>query len=508
MNAPQRGRASTILLVVVAGALGIVVGMFMREPARDAAPVAPGLQQAATTEPEATQLWTCGMHPQVVQDHPGECPICHMDLVPLKSEPSRGKTALPGSERRVVYWWDPMMNPPYISRAAGKSPMGMELLPVYEDEVAAGTAVIIDPVVTQNMGLRTQAAREGVVSRDLRLAGFVKEAEPGVRDINLKVSGWIQRLHADTEGMHVRAGDPLFELYSPELQVAVEELIALRKRASAIAGAGVGGSIAADLRGAAVRRLELYGLSREEIERLARLDAAPGAITFRSPITGHVTEKMVVQGAAVDAGEKVLRIVDHTVLWIDAQVFEQQLALVSEGQRIRASVRAQPGHVYDGQVSFIHPHVDEMTRTALVRLTVANPSLELRPGMFADVHMHTMITERGVLAPRQAVIETGQRQIVFVMTEPSRFEPREVVTGSAAENGMVQILRGVAPGEIVVVSGQFLLDTESRLQEALRKYLDERRGGGASPAPRDVGSPAAAARGNDATAAPAAANAR
>ncbi|HYB99761.1 MAG TPA: efflux RND transporter periplasmic adaptor subunit [Candidatus Limnocylindrales bacterium] len=479
----ERGRASTILLVLVAAVIGVLIGMRVGDrdvaaPGTETASTAAATDAAAETE-EAAQLWTCGMHPQVVQDHPGECPICHMELTPLRMDTPRPRTAA-GAERNVKYWWDPMMNPPYISREPGKSPMGMDLLPVYEDEVSAGAAVVIDPVITQNMGLRTAKVREGVVARDLRLAGFVKEAEPGVRDINLRVSGWVQKLYADTEGMHVRAGDPLFELYSPDLQVAVEELIALRKRASAISGAGIGGSIAADLRGAAVRKLELYGLPREEIDRLARMETAPGTIMFRSPITGHVTEKMVVQGSAVEAGEKVLRIVDHTVLWIDAQVFEQQLGLISHGQRVRASVQAQPGQFYEGEVTFIHPHVSDMTRTALVRTTVSNPSLELRPGMFADVHIHSMVTERGVMAPRDAVIDTGQRQVVFVMVEGGRFEPREVLTGSAAEHGMVQILKGLAPGETVVVSGQFLLDAESRLQEALRKYLDERKSGNAS----------------------------
>lgn len=398
-------------------------------------------------------LWTCGMHPQVVQDHPGECPICHMELTPLDSG----------------------------------SPGG----------AAGGSAVLIDPVVVQNMGVRTAAVVEGPLRREVRVAGFVVEAEPLVHDVSLRVSGWIERLHAHTEGQHVERGEPLFELYSPQLQAAVEELIALRRRREAsmrgVAAGNAAGTAAADaaadatveaLWQAARRRLLLFGVDEAEVARLARAEKAPASVTFHSPVSGNVTEKPVVEGASVEAGGKVLRIVDHSTVWIDARVFEQDLALVAVGQDVEARVAAQADKVYAGKVAFVHPHLDETTRTASVRMAVPNPDLDLRPGMFASVVLRAELAPQAVLAPREAVIDTGDRQVAFVVgVRPGEFEPRRVRTGWVAEGGNVQVVEGLSPGEEVVVSGQFLLDAESRLQDALRKFLSQR--GDAAPAQDD-----------------------
>lgn len=396
----------------------------------------------ASAKPAAAQLWTCGMHPQVIQDHPGECPICHMKLTPLESD----ATAVS----------------------------------------AAGSMLTIDPVVVQNMGVRTARAAEGPLRREVRVAGFVEEAQPLIHDVSLRVSGWIVKLQANTEGLHVDKGDPLFELYSPEVQVAVEELIALRRRA----GSGTPGLEA--LNQAARRKLVLMGLDDAEIERLSRLDRAPASVTFRSPATGNVTEKPVVEGSSVAVGEKLLRIVDHSTVWIDARVHEQDLALVSVGQKAQATVTGQADKVYDGEVVFVHPHLDETTRTASVRMAVANPGFELRPGMFATVVLRGELAAKAVLVPREAVIDTGDREVAFVVGDkPGHFEPRRVRTGWTGEGGNVQILEGLAAGEEVVVSGQFLLDTESRLQEALRKFIGQ-RGGTAGGGTAAAGAPPSA----------------
>lgn len=173
------------------------------------------------------QLYTCGMHPQVIRDEPGVCPICGMELTPLHKDANPAAKA--SGEREILYWWDPMMSPPYIADRPGKSPMGMDLVPVYADEASAGAEIVIDPTIVQNMGVRVATAEEGRLARTIRAAGYLAEAEPNRHDVNLRVSGWIERLYADVEGMHVHAGDPLFDLYSPDLQVAIEELIAARR---------------------------------------------------------------------------------------------------------------------------------------------------------------------------------------------------------------------------------------------------------------------------------------
>ncbi|MFN2377342.1 MAG: efflux RND transporter periplasmic adaptor subunit, partial [Candidatus Binatia bacterium] len=348
--------------------------------------------------------------------------------------------------------------------------------------------VAIDPVVVQNMGVRTTPAIEGPLRREVRVAGFVEEAEPLIRDINLRVSGWIRRLYAHTEGLHVAKGDPLFDLYSPEIQVAVEELIALRKRREAPGGRDASLD---SLQAATRRKLALFDIDEAEIARLSRLDRAPDSIVFRSPISGDVTEKPVVDGSAVSAGEKVLRIVDHSTVWIDARVHEQDIALVSIGQRIEARLTAQADKVYAGEVVFIHPHLDETTRTASVRLAVPNPNGLLRPGMFATVVLRAELAPSAVLVPREAVIDTGDRKVAFVVgSDPGHFEPRHVTTGWIAEGGNVQILEGLEAGEEVVVSGQFLLDAESRLQDALRKFIAQRASGAAASSTPPAGNAA------------------
>lgn len=388
----------------------------------------PGAAAASgANKPNHVQLWTCGMHPQVIQDHPGECPICHMQLTPLESD---------------------------VTQAS-----------------AAGSTVTIDPTVVQNMGIRTAKAIDGPLVREVRVAGFVEEAQPLIHDVNLRASGWILHLSAHTEGLHVNKGDPLFELYSPQIHAAVEELITLRKRRAVTQGEATMNT----LWRAARTKLSLLGLDEVEIARLERLDQAPEGVVIRSPITGHVTEKPIVEGAAVTAGSMALRIVDHSTVWIDAQVYEQDIALVRIGQKAMASVVAQADKDYSGEVVFIHPHLDTTTRTARVRLSVANPGLELRPGMFATVVLRGELAPSAVLVPREAVIDTGDRQVTFVVGERAgQFEPRRVKTGWTAEGGNVQILEGLHAGEVVVVSGQFLLDAESRLQDALRKFIAQR----------------------------------
>jgi multidrug efflux pump subunit AcrA (membrane-fusion protein) len=353
------------------------------------------------------------MHPQVIRDQPGSCPICGMALTPLETHPG-----------------------------------------------AAASAVVIDPVMTQNMGLRTAPVVEGPLALSVRATGQLGEAEPARHDVNLRVSGWIQTLHAHTEGMHVQRGAPLFALYSPDVRVAVDELIAARR-------AGADG-----VARAAAARLRLWGLDDATIDRLGRLDRAPETVVFTSPVTGHVVVKDVVEGAAVKAGDRVLRIVDHSSLWLDAQVFEQDFPLVRVGQHATAVVAGFPDAPVAGEILFIHPHVDMTTRTARVRIAVENPGLTLRPGMWATVEIAVPAVDRATLVPREAVIETGVRQVAFVQRERGRFEPREVTTGRAGRNGTVEVLAGLAPGETVVVSGQFLLDAESRFREAIRKHLD------------------------------------
>jgi RND family efflux transporter MFP subunit len=417
---------------------------------------------------KADQLWTCGMHPQVIQDRPGRCPICGMELTPVAGSGDSAQAA--GGERKIKYWWDPMMSPPYISDQPGKSPMGMDLVPVYEDEVSAGSTLTIDPTVVQNMGLRVATVEEAALARTIRAVGVLAEPEPARHDVNLRIGGWIDRLHAATEGMWLAKGDPLFDLYSPELQVAIEELVGARRMRETLEAKEHTKTIFES----AARKLELYGLARETVDELAALESAPRTVTFKSPADGFLVEKMVYAGSAVMAGDTVMRIADTSRLWLDARVFEKDLLHVELEQPVIAKVDGRPGETFDGRVILVHPRIDAMTRTALVRMEIENPELALRHGMFATVFLEVEIAPQTLVVPREAIIDSGTRQIAFVALDDGHFEPRKVEMGASGDDGLVQVLSGLAPGEQVVTSGQFLLDAESRMKEAIQRFLEQK----------------------------------
>lgn len=386
---------------------------------------------AAAKAPPATagaaQFYTCSMHPQVIEDHPGKCPICHMDLEPI------------------------------------------------------GNGTTIDPTIVQNMGLRVAKVSTGPLHTTLHTVGSFVEPEQNHVEINLRVSGWIQKLYANQDGMAVAKGDKLFDLYSADLTAAADELIAARKAAAGVTGndstvQSASGAIVA----AARRKLELLGLPAADVEAIAAMDKAPATVTFTCPIAGHVTEKTVVEGSAVKAGDRVMRIADRSTLWLQVQVYEQQLPLVHVGTPVRAIVEGLPGKALEGTIEFIYPHLDMMARTATMRVVVPNPGHALHEGMYARVEIDAAVAERAVLVPREAVIDSGTRQIVFLAEGGGHFEPRNVSVGQtghgegSANDDMVEVISGLSGDETVVTSGQFLLDSDSRMKEAIEKHLRDR----------------------------------
>jgi len=412
-------------------------------------------QTDAKKEDSHKQLYTCGMHPQVVQDHPGTCPICHMKLVPMRDDSPPSETS---SEKKIKYYWDPMLGPSSISDKPGKSAMGMDLVPVYEDSEANGPAVRIDPSVVQNMGVRTVEVTSAPLSKTFRAVGILTLPEPGLFDVSLKVSGWIEKLYADKEGMHIKKGEPLFEIYSPELQVAEEELLAAAK-----SGAGK------DFFESAKKKLTFWDISADDIETLLKSSHAPRTTIIRSPATGHIEEKMVVAGTAVQPGMKLLRIADHSSIWLEAQVYAEDIPAIALNQEVEARVEGIPGEIFKGPITFVSPHLDPMTRTLKIRVTLTNPTFQLKPGMYGTAMVKSTGSAEVLLVPQEAVIDTGEKQIAFVALPEGHFEPRTVETGMSGDNDLIEIKSGLAEGEKVVTSGQFLLDVESRTTEAIQK---------------------------------------
>lgn len=367
-------------------------------------------------------------------------------------------------------WWDPMLGPSSISNHPGKSAMGMAMVP-FTGRPASGAELTIDPAVVQNMGVQTAPVTRGPLHVTIRAVGVFKLPEPGLHDVSLKVGGWIDKLYADQEGMHVAKGEPLFALYSPELQVAAQELISavhaqhsLNREANPALW-----KESENLLASARRKLELWEVDEREIDAIAKADRPPRDVVFRSPATGHLESKKIVQGAAIQPGMKLLGIADHTTMWLDAAVYEEQISLIKLGQTVEVTVDAIPGKAFAGTVSFIYPHVEHATRTLTVRSTFDNRDFDLKPGMYADANVVAEPVADAIQVPQEAVIDTGTSQTAFVAEGNGHFGPRTVRVGIRADGDRLQIVEGLAVGEMVVTSGQFLMDVESRTNEAIAK---------------------------------------
>lgn len=420
-------------------------------------------------------LYTCSMHPQILQEEPGTCPICGMNLVPKKVSAKGGAKAAPGAAKgdasakdgksggKIKYWVAPM-DPTYRRDGPGKSPMGMDLVPVYEDEGSDPNLVEIDPVVVQDIGVRTAVAERGSIHRNVRTVGTVEPAEDLLSVVNLRFSGWIEKIHVDETGVYVKKGDPLFDVYSPELVSAEDEyLVGIRT-------AGAHSALAKSAR----RRLELFGLAGWQIDRLAKRGASRPTLTITSPRDGWVLHKTVVEGARVQAGKDLYRIAELNPVWIEAEVYEFDAPFVQVGQPADVELTFQPGVTRQGEVSYVYPTLNERTRTLRVRIALDNPDLELKPGSFATVQIDTQAKQGVVLVPSESVIHSGTRELLFVAQSLGKFEARNVVTGVSGDDGLTEIRSGVEPGERVVTSAQFLLDSESQLREAVQKMMEKR----------------------------------
>src|SRR5665213_3745829 len=380
------------------------------------------------------------------------------------------------SSHAARQWWDPMLGPSSISNHPGKSAMGMDMVP-YTSRPTSGADLTIDPAVVQNMGVQTARVTRGPLRVTIRAVGLFKLPEPGLHDVSLKIGGWIDALYADQEGVHVTKGEPLFALYSSDLQVAEQELISAvqSQRSLDSESSAALRNEAGHLVASARRKLQLWDIDGEEIDAIAKADRPPRDIVFRSPVMGHLEEKMIVQGSAVQPGMKLLSIADHTTMWLDAEVYEAQIPLVKMGQTVEVTVAAIPGKTFTGKVTFVYPHIDHMTRTLIVRSTFDNPDFDLKPGMYAEANVIAEPMADVIQVPQEAVIDTGTRQIVFVADGRGHFSPKTVRVGIRADDDRLQIVEGLAVVETAVSSGEFRMDVESRTNEAIAKFRGDAR---------------------------------
>lgn len=313
------------------------------------------------------------------------------------------------------------------------------------------------------IGIRFTVVTRGPLSREVRTVGQVVPAEPNLADITPKIDGYVDRLYVDATGVAVRRGQPLLAIYSPMLVSAQQELLtALHLAQSVDSMAPEAWRNAQDLVAATRRRLAYWDISAEQIDRLERTGEVTKTLTLVAPFDGVVMEKMVVAGQGVMPGMKLYRLANLSTVWVEGDVFEQDLALIRVGAPVRVELTAYPGRTFSGRVSFVWPMVEAESRTGRVRVVLANPQGLIKPGMYATLLFDATLGRELLSLPAEAVVQTGERNLVFVVSGDGALEPREVTLGGRAD-GRLQILRGVTEGERVVSSANFLVDAESRL---------------------------------------------
>jgi RND family efflux transporter MFP subunit len=329
-------------------------------------------------------------------------------------------------------------------------------------------AVHLTPELVTSLGVTTVEARIAPFTRTIRTTGNVVYDETRLTTVAPKFSGFVERLHVDFTGQAVRRGQPMVEIYSPDLVAAQEELLAAHRMETQLRQTASQSVIdrMAGLVDAARRRLLLWDISPAQVEEVEQSGQVSRTLTLHAPFTGFVTEKMVQAGQAVEMGTTLYRLADLSSVWVEADIYEQDLRFVHTGQTMHVEIAAYPGELFQGRVSYIYPEVRMDTRTARIRISLANPGARIKPGMFATAQLESLVTEQAVLVPRDAVMHSGGHDMVFVDEGGGVYRAREVQVG-ADMGGSTQILSGLLPGERVVNRANFLLDSESRLMESM-----------------------------------------
>ncbi|PKN11252.1 MAG: efflux RND transporter periplasmic adaptor subunit [Deltaproteobacteria bacterium HGW-Deltaproteobacteria-4] len=408
-----------VIPIVLLAILGFTIGGYLLgRHSHDFPP-----DTVTVSENEEAHQWTCSMHPFIIRDKPGLCPICAMDLVP-------------------VY-----------------------------DKSGDGGGVTIDPATSQNMGVRIAPVMRQDISRSIKTVGVVTADESRQSSINSKVEGWIEKLYVDQTGKPVRKGAPLLEIYSPDLVSAQQEYLLALRNSERLADNPYPeiAQGAQRLRAAARTRLKYWDISDKQISTLEQSGEARKTLTLYSPSNGIVMMKNALPGMRVMPGEELLQITDLSKIWVDAQLYEYQLPVVQVGQNAEIILPYSIGKVLRGKIAYIYPNLSGETRTARARIELPNPGLELKPEMYVDVNIAGVQQSAALVIPTEAILDSGEQQTVFVALGEGRFEPRIVRSGVKDDSGNVEILDGLQEGEQVVISAQFMLDSESRLREALQK---------------------------------------
>ena len=410
---------------------------------------------------------------------------------PMASAASGEERSAAGGEREILFYRNPM-DPTISSPAPATDEMGMDYLPVYADEaeraLGAGATVVIDPVVVQNMNVQTETATRRDLRHEIRTVGYLEYDQERMVTVTTKYDGWIEKVYVNYVGEPVTEGAGLFEVYSPELVQTEQELLSAIRYASRFGDGADDARLRAEALVAAARaRLAFWDISPDQIARLEETGEIFRTLTVTAPAGGLVMRRMPgLEGMAVTPGMEAYHIADITSLWLSVEVFEDQVVWIRPGVEAEAAFTYFPGETIRGTVEFIEPEMSEQTRTLTVKIAVPNPEGRLRQGMFATVVFDPVLVRGALTVPTDSVLRTGRRNVVIVALGGGRFEPREVELGQLSE-GLAEVRSGLAAGDEVVTSSQFLLDSESRLQVAVQKMIDAAPASGGAREGHDMG---------------------
>jgi membrane fusion protein, copper/silver efflux system len=422
--------------------------------------------------------WTCAMHPSVRMKEPGKCPICGMELFPVKK--NQGQKMDPpspdgGKEKQVT---SDDESPGNMGTMDHSMP-GMEMpapAPVTgKGESSSRFTVSLER--QQLIGVKTEPAVMRSMDKKIRTVGRVTLDETKITKINTKFSGWIDKLYVDYTLEQVKKGDPLFSIYSPELVSTEQEyLLALRSKKilSDSEFPEISGG-ANSLLDATKKRLELWDISEDQIRELARTGKVKESLVIYSPVSGHVMEKNAFQNMYVEPNTSLYTIADHFDVWVEVDIYEQEIPLVKLGDSALMTLESLPGEEFHGKVTFIPPHLDMKTRTVKARLEFPNPDMKLLPEMYADVSIDVPLGEK-LSIPESAVLRTGKADLVFVDKGGGSMEIRKVEIGDNA-GGYYEVLKGLREGDMVVSRANFLIDSESNMQAAVASWNDDKNEG-------------------------------
>ncbi|MFH2035272.1 MAG: efflux RND transporter periplasmic adaptor subunit [Candidatus Zixiibacteriota bacterium] len=360
------------------------------------------------------QLYTCGMHPEIISDEPGYCPICGMKLT-LKKDGSSSMT---------------------------------------------GT-ISIDPTTTQNMGIRTTSVKKQTLTKTVKAFGKAAYDESLVYSVDIKIDGWVEKLYVDQSGQSVAKNQPLLEIYSPRLVTAQKEYLVAYEQYHKNQTSNIG-----NLLTAARQRLTNWDISKEQIEKLEKDGEIVRTMTIYSPANGIITKKNLTDGVQLKAGQILYEIVDLSTVWVKAYLYEQDVPFISVGQTVEINFPNTSEEKYQGKINYIAPFLDNKNQTE-IRVTLANSKNIIRPDMYAEVNIKSELAGKRLVIPRSAIINSGTKQVIYIDEGDGSYSPHVIETGVVGENDMVEVISGLNDGEIIVTSGQFMLDSESRLNEAL-----------------------------------------